>query len=240
MNTGLLLSLAGLALLDSASLGTLFIPVWLMLSPARIGAGRILVYLATISAFYFGVGLLVVLGAGAVFSAAGDALESRTALWIQLAVGVGLFLLSFRFAPKKGEKSAKNSASASSRWHERSDARSSSVVFIVGLALLAALVEVATMLPYLGAIGMLTTSGLNGASVVALLAGYCVVMVLPALVLLVGRTTARARIEPLLDRLNAWISKRADGALGWVLVIVGFLVARDAAARLWFPEMFGS
>ncbi|WP_434599917.1 GAP family protein [Streptomyces sp. A5-4] len=237
MNTGLLLSLAGLALLDSASLGTLFIPVWLMLSPARVGAGRILIYLATISAFYFGVGLLVVLGAGAVFSATGDALESRSALWIQLAVGVVLFLLSFRFAPKKGER---DSASASGRWHDRSDARSSSVVFIVGLALLAALVEVATMLPYLGAIGMLTTSGLNGAAVVALLAGYCVVMVLPALVLLVGRATARARIEPLLDRLNAWISKRADGALGWVLVIVGFLVARDAAARLWFPEMFGS
>ncbi|SDE16222.1 GAP family protein [Streptomyces prasinopilosus] len=237
MNTGLLLSLAGLALLDSASMGTLFIPIWLMLSPARVGMGRILVYLASIAVFYFGVGLLVVLGADAVFSAAGDALESRTALWIQLVIGVGLFLLSFRFAPKKGEAGGRD---ASSRWRERSETRSASVLWIVGLALLAALVEVATMLPYLGAIGMLTTSGLDGAAVVALLAGYCVIMILPALVLLVARTMARDRMQPPLDRLNAWFSKRADGALGWVLAIVGFLVARDAVARLWYPEMFGS
>lgn len=45
MSTGLLLSLAGLALLDSTSIGTLFIPVWLLLTPDRIGVGRVLGYL---------------------------------------------------------------------------------------------------------------------------------------------------------------------------------------------------
>ncbi|MFD3517640.1 GAP family protein [Streptomyces sp. NPDC058657] len=238
MNSGLLLSLTGLALLDSVSIGTLFVPVWLMLSPARVGTSRIVVYLGSIAAFYLGVGLLVVLGADAVFSAASEVLESRTALWIQLVAGVALFLLSFRFAPRKGEaKSAQKDAAG--RWHARTEARSSSVLWIVGLALLAALMEVATMLPYLGAIGLLTTSGLAGASVVALLAGYCLIMVLPATLLLLAWTVARDRTRPLLDRLGAWLSQRADGALGWVLGIVGFLVARDAAARLWYPEMFG-
>ncbi|GAA2382570.1 GAP family protein [Streptomyces glaucosporus] len=233
MSTALLLSLAGLALLDSTSLGTLFIPVWLLLSPSRFNAGKVLVYLTTIAVFYFGVGLLVVLGAGTLFSAAGEALDGEAALWVQLVLGIGLFALSFRFDPKR-----RKGDGGVGRWKERAGARSSAR-WMVGLALLAGLVEVATMLPYLGAIGMLTTSGLDGAAVVALLAGYCAVMVVPALALLGARVMARARVEPLLERMNAWVSKKAGGATGWVLAIVGFLVARDAAARLWFPEAFG-
>jgi len=235
MSTSLLLSLAGLALLDSTSLGTLFVPVWLMLSPSRVGVGRILTYLITIAVAYFGIGLLILLGADAVVSTAGAALDSRAALWVQLVVGVGLFALSVYFAPKR-----RKGDSRVGRWRSRTDSRSRSAGWMVGLALLAALVEVATMLPYLGAIGIMATSGLGSATVVALLAGYCVVMLLPAGLLLAGRTMARARIEPVLERMNSWISRKADGAIGWVLAIVGFLVARDAAARLWFPEAFGS
>lgn len=60
MSLGLLLSLAGLALVDSTSIGTLFIPIWLLLAPGRVSVRRILVYLGTIAAFYFAVGLVLV------------------------------------------------------------------------------------------------------------------------------------------------------------------------------------
>lgn len=230
MSVGLILSLACLALVDSTSIGTLFIPVWLLLAPGRVRAGRVLAYLAAITVFYFCVGLLIVLGAGSLPDAAGAALNSRAALWVQLAVGVALFAWSFRFDSKR----AKGTGGVS-RWRDRATAESTSTALLMGLALLAGLVEVATMLPYLGAIGMLTTSDLGTPSVAALLAGYCLLMVLPAGALLTTRVTARSRVEPVLQRMNTWITEKASGSTGWITAIAGFLVARDAAARLWFP-----
>ncbi|MEU6040370.1 GAP family protein [Actinomadura sp. NPDC047616] len=232
MSVAVLLSLAGLALLDGTSVGTLFIPVWLLLVPGRVRAGRVVVYLGTLAVFYFAVGVVVVGGAGSVVAAVGGALDGRAALWVQLAVGVGLFALSFRFDPKRrGE-----GRGGVSRWRERVAAGSSSVVWVVGLALVAAVAEVATMLPYLGALAMLAASDLHAGVVVVLLAGYCVVMVLPAGVLLVARVVAASRVEPVLRRVDAWIGDRGAGATGWLLAIAGFLVARDAAARLWFMD----
>lgn len=228
MSSTLLLSLAGLALLDSTSIGTLFIPIWLMLAPGRVRAGRVLVYLATIAVFYFAVGVLILLGADSIAGWADGALDSPVALWIQLGIGVSLFALSFRFDSKR-----RKPGGGVTRWRERVTAGTGSVGWLAGLALLAALAEVATMLPYLGAIGMMTTSDLGVATVVGLLAAYCVVMVLPAVVLLVGRLAARSLIEPLLQRLNKWITDKAGNATGWILGIAGFLVARDAIARLF-------
>lgn len=48
-----------------------------------------------------------------------------------------------------------------------------------------------------------------------------------------GRLAARSLIEPLLLRLNKWITEKAANATGWILGIAGFLVARDAIARLF-------
>jgi hypothetical protein len=75
--------------------------------------------------------------------------------------------------------------------------------------------------------------------VTTLLAGYCVVMVLPAGVLLTARIASRSRIEPILQRMNTWITEKAGSATGWVLAIAGFLIARGAVARLWFPHLLG-
>nr|CTQ92301.1 membrane protein, putative [Kibdelosporangium sp. MJ126-NF4] len=237
LSVGLVLSLAGLALLDSSSIGTLFIPIWFLLTPGRIRVGRILLYLGTIAVFYFGIGLLIALGAGSVIGNFGDALRSPVALWAQLAVGVGLFVLSFRFDPKRQKK--KPGGGAIRRWRDRAMSEDTSVRWLMGLALLAGLTEIATMLPYLGAIGIMTTSGLSAMTILALLAGYCVVMVLPAGVLLTLRLTAAKLIEPLLQRLNNWIMTKGTSATGWIIGIAGFLVARDAGARLFWPEMLG-
>ncbi|MEV6366040.1 GAP family protein [Micromonospora musae] len=67
---------------------------------------------------------------------------------------------------------------------------------------------------------------------VAVLAGYCLIMVVPAVLLLGVRVAFPARVEPLLNRLNTWITEKSGSMLGWVLGIAGFLLARDALARL--------
>ncbi|MEU7753376.1 GAP family protein [Micromonospora sp. NPDC049171] len=227
MTPELLLSLAGLALVDSTSIGTLFIPVWLLLAPGPVNARRILGYLATVAAFYLAVGLLLVWGGSRLGDALGGALDNRAVLWAQLVLGVAMLALSFRYDGKRRPRTG-----GVLRWRDRATAGDSSARWLVGLALLAALAEVATMLPYLGAVGLLATSGVGAVAVVALLAGYCLVMVLPAVVLLGARVARPALVEPVLARLNAWIVSKAGGALGWILGIAGFLIARDAAARL--------
>jgi Sap, sulfolipid-1-addressing protein len=234
MSVVVLLSLAGLALIDSTSIGTLFIPVWLLLAPTRVRARRLLGYLGTIAAFYLVVGLGLVVGGAHVASAVGSVSAHRPLLMAQLAVGVALFVLSFWVEKRKSAATARIL-----RWRDRAVTGATGSGALVGLALFAALAEVATMLPYLGAIGMMATAELPRWSIPVLLSGYCIVMILPALALFSLRAFGSAWIESPLERLNAWVIAKGGSLLSWVLGIAGFLVARDAAARLWFPQLLG-
>ncbi|PRZ09335.1 Sap-like sulfolipid-1-addressing protein [Isoptericola sp. CG 20/1183] len=239
---GGLVAMAGvlvvLALVDSTSFGTLLVPVWLLLAPGRVRSGRVLAYLGTVAVAYLLIGVAVLLGAGVVLARFGDVLESRPVLLAQLVLGVGLLALSFRF---DGKRSARRAEAAGgrpgrlARWRGRAlglDPGSSSVLPLMGLALGAVTLEAATMLPYLAAIGLLTASDLATPVTVGILALYCVVMVLPALLLLGGRLVAARWIDPLLRRLERWLSKNAAEMTGWVLGVVGVLLALDAVGRL--------
>ncbi|WP_440098650.1 GAP family protein [Streptosporangium sp. H16] len=226
MTIELVLTLGALALVDSTSFGTLGVPAYLLLASDRSPAGRLLVYLATVATFYFGVGVALMLGLAAALTAFEEALYSRTAYWVQLVIGVGLFLLSFRFDSKRRKEKEKEGPS---RWEPRLGGPGAMIL----LGLTAALLEVATMLPYLGAIGFMTGANLPAAQWVPLLAGYVLVMILPPLVLLGVKTVAGNWLDPKLERLRAWMRRHSASALGWTLGIVGFLVARDAASRLF-------
>lgn len=248
MDLALAASLAALALIDSTSFGTLLIPIWLLLAPGRLRAGRILVYLGTVAVFYFAVGMLIAVGATTFIADLGALLDTRPALWTQLVLGAGLLALSFRFDSKKQPREG----GRMTRWRERAlgveggeieavqgegaTRTRTSVLPLMGLALGAATVEVATMLPYLAAIGMVTSAGIGTAGITMTMAAYCAVMVLPALVLLVARLVARNAVEPVLVKINDWMVRNAAGTTGWVLGIVGFLLARDAAWRLGLLE----
>jgi hypothetical protein len=245
MDLALAASLAALALIDSTSFGTLLIPIWLLLAPGRVRAGRMLVYLGTVAVFYFLVGMAIVLGATTFIDDIGALLDTRPAMWIQLVLGLVLIAVSFRFDSKKQTAEG----GRMSRWRERAlgvEAASeadgggtrtrASVLPLAGLALAAATIEVATMLPYLAAIGMVTSAGIGAAPTTLTMAAYCLVMVLPALLLLAARLVARNAVEPLLVKINDWMVKHAASTTGWVLGIVGFLLARDAAWRLGLLE----
>lgn len=225
MDFALLASLAVLALIDSTSFGTLLIPIWLLLHPGRIRPGRILVFLGTVAAFYFAVGVAIALGADAFLPQLRRLLDTPAALWTQLVLGVALFFWSFRLDRKNKPAGTGRMA----RWRERAltDGNAAS---LAGLAVTAAAAEVTTMLPYLAAIGLLTTSALAAPQIALVMAGYCLLMIAPALVLLVLRLTAGQRIEPALRRFSDWMAK--SNAVAWIVGIVGFLLARDAAVRL--------
>lgn len=227
MDLVLLGSLAVLALIDSTSFGTLLIPIWLLLHPGRVRAGRMLVFLGTVAGFYFAVGIAIVLGAGAFLPQITAFLDTRTASWIQLVIGVALFFLSFRLDRRK--KRTDDGGGRIARWRQRALSTGSGAS-LIGLALTATALEVGTMLPYLAAIGLITTSSLPMEQTALVMAGYCVVMIAPALVLLALRLTTGHRIEPLLNRISNWMAN--SNALSWIVGIVGVLIARDAAVRL--------
>ncbi len=225
MDFALVGSLAVLALIDSTSFGTLLIPIWLLLHPGPVRAGRILVFLGTVAAFYFAIGVAVASGADAFLPQINRFLDTRPAQWTQLVVGVALFFWSFRLDRRK-----KSSGSGRMiRWRERA-LTDGGVASLAGLALAAAAAEITTMLPYLAAIGLLTTSGLPTAQIGLVMAGYCLLMIAPAVVLLGLRLTTGHRIDPLLTRVSDWMAR--SNAVSWIVGIVGFLLARDAAFRL--------
>ncbi|MEJ7900313.1 MAG: GAP family protein [Thermomicrobiales bacterium] len=221
MTIALLGTLIGLALIDSTSIGTVGVPV--MLTLARVPAPRKLVYLVTITLFYFLVGVLVLLGLASFLDAGGDALQGTTAQVIQLVVGVGLFALSFRFSPKRRK------ASSERTWLPAQ----TSTRAMVALGITSGVVELATMVPYIAAIGILTQSSLSSVEQVVTLGGYTVVMAFPALVLIVVAQSAGAGFDRFLQKIEGWITRNGDGMIGWALGIVGLLLAVNAAFALF-------
>lgn len=248
----LLGALALLALIDSTSFGTLLIPVWLLMSPGRVRVGRMLVYLGSIAGFYALVGLAILLGAGALSDTLSALSSNRAFLIAQLVIGAGLVAWSFKLDPVGGRKPAEQVAATSpagtaapsapgparagrlSRWRERVlGSESGSGAALATLAVGAGLVEVATMLPYLAALGLIGTQGPGWPTSGLWVLGYCVVMIAPALVLTAARVFAARLVARPLGRLDTWLTKNAASTTAWVVGIVGFLVARDAIGRLW-------
>ncbi|MGH3689786.1 MAG: GAP family protein [Microbacterium sp.] len=279
------LSLALLALIDGLSVGTLLIPVFLLLHPGRVRAGRILLYLVTIAAFYLLVGLLFLWGLVNLVDVASDFLASPAGLVIRLLVGGALLITAFvmptgdkggktaataissvaatpRVPPATGMPTAVDASDSSmmmppppipavaadpapppgriSRWRERLlDPRTRGTA-VMAVAIAAGLVEIATMLPYIVAMTMLADAGIDTPLRVLSLVGYCGLMILPAVVLLVLRIVAAPLVQRPLERFAAWMERTGAENTAWIIGIIGFLIARSAATELGLFQAIGS
>ncbi|QNG20272.1 hypothetical protein G4H71_12970 [Rhodococcus triatomae] len=231
MDVVLLASLAGLALLDSTSIGTLVIPVWMLLAPGRPPVRRLVLYLGVLAAFYFVVGVLILSVARAGVVVSEGLIDTPVVRIAQLALGVGLFAWSFRFDSKKRREAGESDRTAA--WRNRALRPDRSSGSVATLAVSAGVVELVTMLPYLAAIALIVAGGYTVVSSLPLLAGYCLIMVIPAGIVLAARVAGGARLDGPLQRLDGFLSRHADSAIGWVIGIAGFLLARDAAAALF-------
>ncbi len=236
MTVALAGSLAVLALVDSTSFGTLLIPLWFLAAPGRVPVARVLLFLATVAGMYLAIGIALVTGAGALVDTFGGLADSPAVAWAQLVLGVGLVVASFFVGRSKGAGPGR-----AARWRERALGGSdpsgrrrggAGSVGLMTLSVTAVALELPTMLPYLAATGLITAAGLGWARSAVVLAGYCLVMVAPALVLLSARLLARRWVEPALGRLSRWMERGSGETLAWVVGIVGFLLARDAFVRL--------
>ncbi|GAA4681801.1 GAP family protein [Nocardioides nanhaiensis] len=234
MGFGILLGLVGLALVDSTSIGTLVLPVLLLLAP-RVHVGRFLAYLGTVAGFYAVVGLALVAGAGWLLDTGAALGEVRALRWAELALGAALLAVGVLGDPRGwfGRAPAARARGArTGRLRARLVGAEATYGAVVGVGLLAALVEVGSMLPFLAAVGLITAADLPAAGVVAVVLGYVTVMVLPALALLGGRLLLGDRLQGPLDRVAGWMDRHAGGAGLWAAAIVGLLLLQDASVAL--------
>ncbi|WP_181419739.1 GAP family protein [Arthrobacter psychrolactophilus] len=238
MTIAVYVQLAILALIDSTSIGTLLIPFWLLLRPnAKHLTARILLYLGVLAGFYFLVGIAVLSGADAVIRGMGEV--SLTDLpviqWIMVLAGGGMLSYALMSNPQQKDKNSQTATDAPAvemRWRDRLSKALHRPGGVVGLALLAGLLELPTMLPYLVAIGFLTNSTLALHGEIAVLLIYCFVMFLPALLLLVFRGVLGHRLDTPLQRLNTYLGAIAGETVLWVVGIVGFLLLRAGLSEM--------
>lgn len=247
----LLLILAALALVDSTSFGTLAIPVWFLMTPGRLRTGRILLYLGTLAAFYAAVGFAVMAGAGWVVEHHAPLVSSRPVMVLGMLAGVGLFWWSFRLDSPAAKERSRAGGGRLSRWRLRAvgggpeaaqqgttaaGRQGSGLGPLMALALAAGLAEVATMLPYLAAIGLIMAQGPDGPASGLMLVGYCAVMMLPALVLLAGRILARPLMERPLAGLDRWFTRHGASTAAWVVGIVGVVLVLNTAPAVFAAD----
>ena len=265
-----LLQLLALALIDSTSIGTLVIPVWLLLRhDARRLTGKIGLYLAVIGVFYFLVGAVMLTSAQAVSAAWGEGTAgfaaSRPAHWLALAVGATLLWFGLRDllpsaassrtarrpvptaaggttpaghdggvppdAPA-GTPAAARARVTGERWGTRISKALMSPGGLVALALTAGLLELPTMLPYVAAIGVLTVQGPGGVAALGWLGLYCLVMLLPATLMLAVRLLFARAVDAPLQRFGAWLGRASGETVLWIAAIAGFLLVRYALPGL--------
>lgn len=220
-------ALVVLALVDSTSMGTLVIPLLLLLvgggSALRTAASTAW-YLLVIGAFYLALGIALLAGLLPLVERAGHLLASPQVQLLGALAGAGLVVWSFRADPKAVAKRGGDPEASARRWSARARRAASSPRLLLGLALLAGVLEAASMLPYLAAMGILSSMGV-GLGVGALhLLGYCTLMILPGLLLCAVRALLGARADALLDRLHARAMRYATGAFSWVIGILGVLL----------------
>lgn len=258
MTIAIYAQLAVLALIDSTSIGTLLIPLWLLLRPdAKRLAPRILLYLGVLAGFYLIVGILVLSGADWVIRGLGaDSLTQIPAIQWAMTIGGGA-LLAYALFAGSGKKPAKAAVpagrardaaagtgfepgaglepavpAAEAKWQQRIAKALRSPGGLVALAVIAGLLELPTMLPYLVAIGVLSNSTLALPAGIGVLAVYCLVMLLPALALLGLRVALGSRLDSVLQRVSSKMGRFASETLLWVAGIAGFLLLRAGLSAL--------
>jgi hypothetical protein len=243
MKIELLTPLVVLALIDGTSFGTLIIPLWLMLAPGRLRPGRILLFLGTVAAFYLLLGIALLLGASMLLDTLQEVDNWQPLRIAQLVVGLGLTALGVRMEPwtkagkerriaRRAEELARTRPSLLIRMRGHATDASAPVGAVILFALTAAIVEAASMVPYLAAIGFLTASELSLAGRSAVLFGYCLLMITPALLLLAARLLLHAHVSPVLTKLQASFSHNASEAIAWLIFLVGLYLAGDSLKAL--------
>ncbi len=218
------LSVLGLALLDSLNPSAIVVSLLIVVArfdDRRRMAASLLAYAAGITVAMVGVGVALMLGLRVLIDQVLRDVPERALDVAQLVVGV-IILLIGALTPAK-QKRARRPLDLD---------RGAGRLFVLGLGV--TVVELSSALPYLAAVGILTSADLPPVQWVAWLVAYSAVVVLPVvLILLIGLATASR------EGAREWAAKRADsmrqagrGLILTILFLLGLFLTADAVTRL--------
>ncbi|WP_316297251.1 GAP family protein [Clavibacter michiganensis] len=218
------LSMLGLALLDSLNPSAIVVSLLIVVArfdDRRRMAASLLAYAAGITVAMVGVGVALMLGLRVLIDQVLRDVPERALDVAQLVVGV-IILLIGALTPAK-PKRARRPLDLD---------RGAGRLFVLGLGV--TVVELSSALPYLAAVGILTSADLPPVQWVAWLVAYSAVVVLPVvLILLIGLATASR------EGAREWAAKRADsmrqagrGLILTILFLLGLFLTADAVTRL--------
>lgn len=216
------LTIFGLALLDSMSAGTLVIPLALVMKQRGVQIRPLAVYFGTVCVSYFLLGVAILFGLEQLSDSLSGVLESDPVLWLQLVIGAVLLLYGvFTPEPPKSDGTM-----------QVRQPRDLTNVSMIALALGAVVLEAATMVPYLAALTILGDAPIGQPLRLLILALYCFVMIVPALIAIVLVAVFGERIWSRLGRFVTWIERETKITLLWIAAIIGIYLIVNAVQKL--------
>lgn len=202
----------GLALLDTLSPAVIGVTSYVLLAGPRRPGVPLGVYLGSVAAAYFCLGVLLMLGFGALLPHLGDTVLT----WAQVIFGAALVVGSYFIPDRDPQRGVLGPPSLTPR-----------TMLLLGATTF--LIEFATALPYFGAIGIMTAARLPAVEWLPLLAGYVLVMVLPGLVLFTAWTALEERLRARFERWRDRFTSGSRETLRWIVGIAGVLILLEAA-----------
>ncbi|HXV91943.1 MAG TPA: GAP family protein [Pseudonocardia sp.] len=214
------LTVTGLALIDSLNFSLILGTLYLLIS----GNGRTrraLGYLGVFYVVYLVTGALLLSG----LLAAGDVLQGGAGSYLQLAVGLVMFGYGIFAKPTRPRASGRRSTGPATGT-------------VLGIGLAASLAEVATALPYFGALAIIGSSGSGLPTAIPILFAYNLVVIAPCLALVAVFRLAPERVRGRLEKFWERHRERGTARKGFLLLcaVAGYFVTADALVQL---EFFG-
>lgn len=220
-----LLSLVGLALLDSLSIGTLVIPLALILMWRNVRVPALATYLLTVAAVYFSLGVAMLLGFTGLSSYVERITDTPVFPWITLILGAILAIYGI-FGPDP----VKPAPGELPKQLDKPIQTSLTKMILLGLG--ASLTEAATMLPYIAAMGIISDWDVPMAGQVAAIATYCGIMIAPTVVLATIALMAGQKFFPRLEKAVPRLQYEAKVTLLWIAAIVGIYMVIHSVGAL--------
>lgn len=218
MTLPLLLSLTGIAILDSFNPSLFIAQFYLLTTPQPVR--RIASYIAGILTVNFSGGVLILGGVRVIIADFMSNLGDTTLYSLQLLLGIALLSFGLWYkATSHVETEAKKPQSLG-------------VVYAFGFGMVVMLNEITTALPYFVAIEQIAQAQLNTLQTLSALAVYNLVFSLPLFAFLGLYVRYRERFAAQLNSISQWIHIWTPRLMKYACILFGGLLALNAAVYL--------
>ena len=194
-----------LALVDSINPSAIVVTLLLLSTAGSRAHVQVPVYVGTIFTTYLLIGVLMVLGLGALL----PSVSVYAGLVIQSLIGLALLTYSLTGSRRRGSAPAVARPSAGS------------YAALVFLGATVTVMELPTAVPYLGAIALISEAELSPRAWVPLLVVYNVIFVLPPILLLAGHLVLKDRLAHSYAALTERLERGARETALWIAGLVG-------------------